>query len=83
MDSRITSGTRFLAMDGLSEALDTPRNCEPGDTHVGIFWEKNPELSDSQRGPLCKKRLKAHFSQAFFSQVKCFWIVGSLAFRIK
>lgn len=28
MGSRISSGIRFLVMDGLSEALSAPRNCE-------------------------------------------------------
>lgn len=41
MDSSITSGIRFLAMDGLSEVPDAPRNCEPNSTFVGIFWEKD------------------------------------------
>lgn len=65
MDSRITSGIRFLAMDGLSGPLDVPRNCEPNGTHVGVFWEKEPELSDSQRGPLYKKRVKGSSAQVF------------------
>lgn len=47
---------RFLAMGGLSEALDAPRNCEPNGTHVSIFWEKDPELSEFQKGALCKKK---------------------------
>lgn len=65
MDSSITSGIRFLAMDGLSEVPDAPRNCEPNSTFVGIFWEKDPERSDSQRGPFCKNKLRVHFSRPF------------------
>lgn len=65
MDSRITRGIRFLVMDGLSEALSALRNCEPDG--VGIFREKDPELSDSPKGVLYvkKKRLKVHFSRPF------------------
>lgn len=81
MDSRITSGIRFWAMDGLAEAPDAPRNCEPDGTHGGIFWEKNPEFLDPPRGPLCKRGLRAHFPRP--SSLKCFWIVGFLAFEIK
>lgn len=52
-------------MGGLSEALDAPRNCEPNGTHVSIFWEKDPELSEFQKGALCKKRVKGSSAQAF------------------
>lgn len=36
--------------------LSAPRHCEPSVVCVGIFWEKDPELSDSQRGTLCKRK---------------------------
>lgn len=65
MDSRITSAIRFLAMDGPSEAPDALRNCKSKGTHAGNFWEKDPEPSDSQRVPLCKKGLKTLFPGLF------------------
>lgn len=37
-------------------ALHASRHCEPGGVCVDIFWEKDPELSDSQQGTLCEKK---------------------------
>lgn len=67
MASRLACGIRFLVMDGLSEALKALRNCELNGTCVGIFREKDPELSDSPEGVLYvkKKRLKVPFSRPF------------------
>lgn len=59
-------------MDGPSEALDAPRNCEPNGTRAGLFWEKDPEPLDSQRVPLCKKGLKTHFPRPFSTTQNAF-----------
>lgn len=54
MDSGISPAIQFLAMEGLSEALDVPRNCEPSGTRVGISGRRI-RSADSQRDPYAKK----------------------------
>lgn len=61
--SRITSGIRFLVMDGLSEALNTPRNCETKRYMCRHFQGEGPRALGFPKGSfmLKKKKVKGPF----------------------
>lgn len=58
MESRITSGIRFLATDGLSEALTAPRNCEPNGTTCGHFLGEGSRALRSPKRSFMQKGVK-------------------------